>query len=226
MDKLGNIISVLTGKAVAFERNSKSAINKSIQNTRQQVTKLGVVGDEQGDPRFHGGVEKALHIYPIEHYKHWRNELGNKLVFQGVGAFGENISSIGVTENDICINDKISIGTTLLQVSQGRMPCWKLNVKCEEPDMALKLQQTLRTGWYFRVLEEGHIGIGDDILLQERKYPEWSLSWIMETIFSGCLDRNRLEEILELPLVDSWKKLIANRIELRSVENWTLRLYG
>ncbi|KFK60744.1 hypothetical protein JS84_24875, partial [Vibrio vulnificus] len=68
--------------------------------------------------------------------------------------------------------DKIRIGTTLLEVSQGRMPCWKLNVRFEQNDMARRLQDTLRTGWYFRVLEEGDIGAGDEIILCERPYPE------------------------------------------------------
>ncbi len=226
MGKIGVVSSVLTGKTVPFSKGAKSAINKTIQNGRQTVSKLGIPNDEQGDPRFHGGVEKALHIYPSEHYVRWREELGEKRIFQNVGAFGENISSKGVNEGNIFIGDRISIGTTLLQVSQGRMPCWKLNVRCEQPDMALRLQQTLRTGWYFRVLEEGNIGAGDDIILRDREYPEWSLSRIMKTIYEGSLDRVLLEEMLELPLVDSWHKLVAKRIETGSVEDWSRRLFG
>ena len=219
-------MSVLRGKKVAFARNSTSAINKQSQSTRQQVTKLGIIGDEQGDPNFHGGVEKAIHLYPSEHYKYWCAELGNKTIFQSVGAFGENISSVGVTESDICINDIILIGTTLLQVSQGRMPCWKLNVRCEEPEMALKMQDSLKTGWYFRVLKEGNIGIGDDIILQKRTYPDWSLNRIMKIIYEGSLDSIVLNKMLSLPLVDSWNKLVAKRIALGEVENWNYRLYG
>jgi len=225
-NKLGSVMSVLKGKKVAFARNSTSAINKQSQSTRQQVTKLGIIGDEQGDPNFHGGVEKAIHLYPSEHYKYWCAELGNKPIFQSVGAFGENISSVGVTEIDICINDIILIGTTLLQVSQGRMPCWKLNVRCEEPEMALKMQDSLKTGWYFRVLKEGDIGIGDDIILQKRTYPDWSLNRIMKIIYEGSLDSIVLNEMLSLPLVDSWNKLVAKRIALGEVENWNYRLYG
>jgi MOSC domain-containing protein YiiM len=226
MNKLGRITSVLIGKKRPYAQNTTSAINKQSQNTRQHVTKLGIIGDEQGDPIFHGGVEKAIHIYPFEHYKYWREELGNKSIFQNAGAFGENISSVGVTESDICLNDVILIGTTLLEVSQGRMPCWKLNVRCEEPKMALKLQETLKTGWYFRVLKEGEIGIGDDIMLQKRNYPNWSLSRIMKIIYDGSLDSVVLKEMLELPLVDSWNKLVTKRIELGEVENWNHRLYG
>ena len=114
----------------------------------------------------------------------------------------------------------------MLQVFQGRMPCWKLNVRCEEPEMTLKLQETLKTGWYFRVLKEGDIGIGDDIVLQMRSYPNWSLSRIMKIIYDGSLNSVVLKEMIELPLVDSWNKLITKRIELGEVENWDHRLYG
>lgn len=226
MNKLGKVASVLIGKKRPYAQNTISAINKQSQSTRQQITELGIVGDEQGDPIFHGGVEKAIHIYPSEHYEYWREELGIKPIFQSAGAFGENISSVGLTESDICINDVILIGTTLLQVSQGRMPCWKLNIRCEEPEMALKLQETLKTGWYFRVLKEGDIGIGDDIVLQMRSYPNWSLSRIMKIIYDGSLNSVVLKEMIELPLVDSWNKLITKRIELGEVENWDHRLYG
>ena len=226
MNKLGKVASVLIGKKRPYAQNTISAINKQSQSTRQQITELGILGDEQGDPIFHGGVEKAIHIYPSEHYEYWREELGIKPIFQSAGAFGENISSVGLTESDICINDVILIGTTLLQVSQGRMPCWKLNIRCEEPEMALKLQETLKTGWYFRVLKEGDIGIGDDIVLQMRSYPNWSLSRIMKIIYDGSLNSVVLKEMLELPLVDSWNKLITKRIELGEVENWDHRLYG
>jgi len=226
MNKLGKVASVLIGKKRPYAQNTISAINKQSQSTRQQITELGIVGDERGDPIFHGGVEKAIHIYPSEHYEYWREELGIKPILQNAGAFGENISSVGLTESDICINDVILIGTTLLQVFQGRMPCWKLNVRCEEPEMTLKLQETLKTGWYFRVLKEGDIGIGDDIVLQMRSYPNWSLSRIMKIIYDGSLNSVVLKEMLELPLVDSWNKLITKRIELGEVENWDHRLYG
>ncbi|EMF7362314.1 MOSC domain-containing protein, partial [Vibrio vulnificus] len=195
MKKLGVVNSVLAGKTVAFAHGTKSAINKQVMSQRLHATELGFTNDEQGDPRFHGGIQKALHIYPSEHYPVWQQELGNKAIFQSAGAFGENLSSSGVTEALICLKDKIRIGTTLLEVSQGRMPCWKLNVRFEQNDMARRLQDTLRTGWYFRVLEEGDIGAGDEIILCERPYPDWSLTRIMGAVFTGCLDKNELSQL-------------------------------
>ncbi|MGL1135629.1 MOSC domain-containing protein [Vibrio parahaemolyticus] len=226
MKKIGVVKAVLAGKTVPYAHGAQSAINKQVLTERQHATELGFTSDEQGDPRFHGGIQKALHIYPSEHYPIWQQELGERTIFQSAGGFGENISSEGVTESTICLKDKIRIGSTLLEVSQGRMPCWKLNVRFDQHDMARRLQDTLRTGWYFRVLEEGDIGAGDEIILCERPYPEWPLARIMGAVFTGCLDREELTKLSELPLVESWGKLVERRLETGEVEDWEMRLVG
>ncbi|EIE9607308.1 MOSC domain-containing protein [Vibrio parahaemolyticus] len=226
MKKIGVVKAVLAGKTVPYAHGAQSAINKQVLPERQHATELGFTSDEQGDPRFHGGIQKALHIYPSEHYPIWQQELGERTIFQSAGGFGENISSDGVTESTICLKDKIRIGSTLLEVSQGRMPCWKLNVRFDQHDMARRLQDTLRTGWYFRVLEEGDIGAGDEIILCERPYPEWPLARIMGAVFAGCLDRKELTQLSELPLVESWGKLVERRLETGEVEDWEMRLVG
>ncbi|HHX8449911.1 TPA: MOSC domain-containing protein [Vibrio diabolicus] len=226
MKKIGVVKAVLAGKTVPYAHGAQSAINKQVLPERQRATELGFTNDEQGDPRFHGGIQKALHIYPNEHYPIWQQQLGERTIFQSAGGFGENISSEGVTESTICLKDKIRIGSTLLEVSQGRMPCWKLNVRFDQHDMARRLQDTLRTGWYFRVLEEGDIGAGDKIILCERPYPEWPLARIMGAVFTGCLDRKELTQLSELPLVESWGKLVERRLETGEVEDWEMRLVG
>ncbi|HHX8504413.1 TPA: MOSC domain-containing protein [Vibrio diabolicus] len=226
MKKIGVVKAVLAGKTVPYAHGAQSAINKQVLPERQHATELGFTSDEQGDPRFHGGIQKALHIYPSEHYPIWQQELGERTIFQSAGSFGENISSKGVTESTICLKDKIRIGSTLLEVSQGRMPCWKLNVRFDQHDMARRLQDTLRTGWYFRVLEEGDIGAGDEIILCERPYPEWPLARIMGAVFTGCLNREELTQLSELPLVESWGKLVERRLETGEVEDWEMRLVG
>ncbi|MCS0381579.1 MOSC domain-containing protein [Vibrio diabolicus] len=226
MKKIGVVKAVLAGKTVPYAHGAQSAINKQVLPDRQHATELGFTSDEQGDPRFHGGIQKALHIYPSEHYPIWQQQLGKRTIFQSAGGFGENISSEGVTESTICLKDKIRIGSTLLEVSQGRMPCWKLNVRFDQHDMARRLQDALRTGWYFRVLEEGDIGAGDEIILCERPYPEWPLARIMGAVFTGCLNREELTQLSELPLVESWGKLVERRLETGEVEDWEMRLVG
>ena len=178
---IGQVEAVLIGKIVPFSRGQGSAINKMIMSEPQFATTVGFVGDEQADKKHHGGVEKAIHIYPSEHYTAW-SERSDNTAFK-VGAFGENLSSVGVDEYNICQNDIVQIGGAKLQVSQGRMPCWKLNKQFSIDDMALQVQNTLRTGWYFRVLQEGSIQAGDEIMLLERPFPELSLARIMQIFY-------------------------------------------
>ncbi len=226
MKKLGIVDKVLVGKAVPYTRGSVSGINKQVVTEPQQTTELGFTHDEQGDKRVHGGIEKAIHIYPSEHYPLWRSDIGDKPILQSVGAFGENLSSIGITEDNVCLNDTVRIGSTLLQVSQGRMPCWKLNDRFSQDDMAMRVQNALRTGWYYRVLEPGHIAAGDEIILCDRPYPDWPVSRIMGLVFQGCLDKAQLQPMLDLPLVESWRKLVQRRIDNQVLENWQPRVQG
>ena len=204
MKSLGKVNAVLTGKAVSFAHGSKSAIDKKVVGGRQSVSFLGLMGDEQGDLRFHGGVEKALHVYPTEHYSKWVKELGDRDIFHHIGAFGENISSSGITEKDICIGDKIRIGSTNLEVSQGRMPCWKLNVRFGkmiwQSVYKTHCEQGGTSGCYKREIL-GKV----TILLCDRPYPEWTLARIMSLIFEGCLETLELQKLAQLPLVESWK---------------------
>ena len=136
------------------------------------ITAEGLAGDEQGDRVHHGGPEKALHHYPIEHYSLWSAEtpeLAEALSI--VPSFGENISTTGLTEETVCIGDIFTAGVVRLQVSQGRQPCWKLNAKFGRPDMAYRVQKTGRTGWYYRVLSEGRIDPGTPLVLNDRPHP-------------------------------------------------------
>lgn len=153
--------ALLTGRAQPFTRpGSRSGIAKTPRQEPLAATALGLAGDEQGDLRVHGGVEKAIHHYPREHYAAWLSELGEHPLLAQPGAFGENFSTTGWTEDDVCLGDFIRAGSALLQVSQGRMPCWKLSDRFGVADLALRVQQSGRTGWYYRVVEEGMVRVG------------------------------------------------------------------
>lgn len=218
---------LLTGLAQPFTRpGSRSAIDKHPQAGTRQVTLLGIEGDEQGDLRVHGGIDKAIHHYPREHYQAWAEELGEHPLLGKPGAFGENISSVGWREQDICLGDRIRVGTALLEVSQGRMPCWKLNDRFSVAQMALRVQQSGRTGWYYRVLEEGRAQAGDTLQLVERQHPAWSVARLSAVLFDKRLEPELLRECLALPLVPSWRKTLERRLEQRQVEDWSGRLQG
>ncbi|CCO48931.1 putative Molybdenum cofactor sulfurase/Pyruvate kinase [Vibrio nigripulchritudo SOn1] len=226
MRKVGTVTSLLTGKVSSITEGVTSGIDKHPVDTRHWVNLLGLVGDEQADKRYHGGVEKALHAYASEHYDRWIAKLGDTPMFHRVGAFGENLSTQGLDEDSVCLGDIYQIGECLVQVSQGRMPCWKLNIRFGRLDMSLLLQETLWTGWYFRILREGNIGAGDDIYLCERSFPEWPLSRVIGLIFTGCLEEEKLKLLLNAPLVDSWRKLVERRLSTGKLEDWSYRLYG
>ncbi len=224
---LGVVNKVLMGKAEPFTRRETfSGIDKHEVSGRVMLESMGFIGDEQGDLRVHGGIEKAVHLYPYEHYALWREELGALDLLRAPGAFGENLSTTGVNEDTICIGDRVRIGETVLEVSQGRQPCWKLNDRFDVPDMAMRLQNTLRTGWYFRVLEAGTIGSGDEIILENRPWPEWPMSRVAALFYQGVLDPKLLNEALTLPLVSSWRKVINKRLTLNCIEDWSPRMDG
>lgn len=219
--------ALLTGRAQPYSRpNSLSGIDKQPRAGSVQVGALGLEGDEQGDTRIHGGPDKAVHHYAFEHYARWRAELGELPVLQRPGAFGENISTRGLDESQVCLGDRFTLGSATLEVSQGRQPCWKLNDRFGVGDMALRVQATGRTGWYYRVLEPGSVTVGDRLELAARPHPSWTLRRLSGLLFGRELALEVLEPALELPLVASWRKLIERRVQRREVEDWSRRLDG
>ncbi|MDI1253724.1 MOSC domain-containing protein [Thermomonas sp.] len=219
--------ALLTGYAKPYTRaGSFSGIDKHVRSGSVHIGELGLSGDEQGDPRVHGGPDKAVHHYAFEHYARWQEDLGSLPLLQAPGAFGENISTRGLDENDVCIGDQFTLGGALLEVSQGRQPCWKLNDRFDVPDMARRVQSTGRTGWYYRVLQAGVTTVGDMLELHARPYPDWSLRRLNTMLFERVLDPAALEPALQLPLVPSWRKLVERRLQQCMVEDWSRRVDG
>ncbi|HEY5851585.1 MAG TPA: MOSC domain-containing protein [Lysobacter sp.] len=219
--------AVLLGKARPYTRpGSISAIDKQPAPDRVRIETLGLVGDEQGDPRVHGGPDKAIHHYPFDHYAGWRAELGDLDRLRAAGAFGENLSSSGLTEGEVCLGDRFRVGDALLEVSQGRQPCWKLNDRFGVADMARRVQGSGRTGWYYRVLQPGAVAAGDVMTLDARPFPLWSLRRLGALLFERRLDADELRPALDLPLVPSWRKLIETRLHRQEVEDWGKRIEG
>lgn len=205
-------ISLFAGKAVArWPGKAPSAIGKSKCSAPSRLTRTGLAADEQADLKAHGGFEKALYHYPADHYSAWKAELGENARFQP-GGFGENISTLGMSEADVCIGDIFSLGTARIQISQGRQPCWKLTAHTGEDRLAYLVRKTLRTGWYYRVLEEGDVTPGDALHLIERLPNAFSVRDVTAAFFNPRLDPAKaraLSEIAEL-FVD-WRKTFASR---------------
>lgn len=204
-----------------------SGIDKHSVSGAIKAERSGLQGDFQSDLKHHGGADKAVHHYALDHYAFWRSELGDKDVLRQPGAFGENLSSTGITEEHVCIGDIFSLGSCILQVTQARQPCWKLNARFQHENMSSLVQKTMRTGWYYRVLQEGWIEAGNELVLTERTYPEWSLARILDILYKRDLDPDVLLEVSRIKaLPASWRTIFERRLETRQIENWDARLKG
>jgi len=184
------ILSINCGKAVAFRDGEASAIGKGPVSGLVRVTRLGLDGDEQADLRVHGGADKAIHQYPADHYAWWREVLGADPLLESAGAFGENVATAGLTEADVCIGDHWRLGTALVEVSQGRQPCWKLDHRFGATVMA-RMVKSRRSGWYYRVLDEGEVASGDTLTLVDRPHPDWSVARVFGLLIAGDHKRDR-----------------------------------
>src|SRR2546421_11718647 len=134
---------------------------------RVRVTRLNVQGDQQSDLSVHGGADKAIYAYPSEHYAFWRNEL--PAIDFPWGAFGENLTTEGLLEDKVHIGDRFRAGSAEFIVTQPRMPCFKLGIRFNRPDMMKRFLQSKRTGFYLAVTREGEVEEGDAIAFTERQ---------------------------------------------------------
>jgi MOSC domain-containing protein YiiM len=202
-----------------------SGIDKRPAAGRIAILHAGLAGDAQGDTRHHGGPEKAVHHYPRDHYAAWQAELGELPILSAPAAFGENLSLTGLVETDIAIGDLFRAGTALLQVSQGRQPCWRLNARFGVPDMARRVQDSGRTGWYYRVIEEGILAPGDTLRLVDRPAAAWTIARLCRILYADPLNMSELQAVTALPLLaEGWRSLAARRIATGQVEDWSRRL--
>jgi MOSC domain-containing protein YiiM len=157
------IRAIHVGRPAELQYNKRrvlSAINKQPVTGPVMVRRLNVEGDEQADLKVHGGANKAVYCYPSEHYAAWAKELGRTLEF---GFFGENLTVSGLLEESVCIGDVLSVGGAVLQVTQPRMPCFKLGAKFGDQRFVGIFLKSGRSGFYCRVLQEGLIESGEPI---------------------------------------------------------------
>ncbi len=229
MKKRGHLVCELLigGLRPLGPRGEPSGIAKSSVKGPVLLGAEGLAGDAQGDRKHHGGPEKALHHYPFEHYACWRQEIGHNDVLAGPGAFGENISTTGIDEDAVAIGDVFAIGGAVVEVSQGRQPCWKLNERFGLKHMAKSVQTTGRTGWYYRVLQTGMVAAGDQIERIDRQSPDWTIGRIRRAFYVDTLNRDELQAIAVLPrLAANWRDYATRRLATGTVEDWSKRLSG
>lgn len=197
------LLSINLGKAVPFRDGERSAIGKSAADRPVAVGPLGLEGDEQADLTVHGGPEKAIHHYPHDHYPHWMVHFGGHELLSAPGAFGENVSTEGLLEDAVCIGDRFRFGTALVEVSQGRQPCWKIDHRFGRKGVLNEVVRTGRSGWYYRVIESGIVAPGDTLALVDRPRPEWTVARAFTVLIAGGhkADPGALDALADDPLL-------------------------
>ena len=207
-----------------MDRMWTSGIFKDPVKGEVEALLTGLAGDGQGDLKHHGGLDKAINAYPAEHFASLSEELGMDF---SLGAFGENFTTTGALESDVCIGDIFRIGTLLVQITQPRQPCWKLGRRWRVKELPALLEQAGRTGWYFRVLEPGRVAAPADLTLVQRPYPQWTVAeanaimhqrrddWAAAAALSGCP-----------ALSANWQASLGRRAATKTVASSAARLYG
>jgi MOSC domain-containing protein YiiM len=183
----------------------RTSIFKSPVAGRVRVRAQNIDGDRQSDLSVHGGIDKAVYGYASEHYPFWRSELG--LAELPWGSFGENLTTDGVTEEELCIGDRIRCGSAELAATQPRQPCYKLGVRFGRPDVVRRFQKSGRSGFYFAVTREGEIGAGDSIELVKTTGDRISIADATRAFYDRRADPALLRRLAALPaLAGGWRE--------------------
>jgi MOSC domain-containing protein YiiM len=192
-------------------RKVRTSIWKAPVEGRVRVHRLNLEGDRQADLTVHGGADKAVYVYPLEHYDYWRREL--PAADLPPGAFGENFTTEGLLEGEVRIGDRLRVGTAELVVTQPRMPCYKLGVRFGREDMVKLFLRSGRTGFYLSVLVEGEVGRGDRIELTARGDHDVTVADIAALYGHDADNQSLLRRAAALPaLPESWRDYFRKRL--------------
>ena len=193
-------------------RTIRTSIFKAPVSGRVPVRKLNLDGDQQSDLTVHGGVDKAIYVYPSEHYRFWREELpGVDLEW---GAFGENFTTEGgLDDKSVYIGDRFRIGSAEFVVTQPRMPCFKLGIRFGRADIIKRFLHSGRNGFYFAVAQEGEVAAADSIELLKRDENGIAVADIVELYTADAVKQDLLKRVSELAaLPENWRDYFRKRL--------------
>lgn len=209
----GKLISLnvgIPGTLTYLGKEVPSSFVKTAVQSAVWLNRDGLAGDEQADLKNHGGPDKAVCVYPQEHYSYWSSRLNRTLP---VAAFGENFTTAGLLEGAVCIGDIFEVGGATVQVSQPRQPCFKLAARHEEPTLALWVQETGLTGFYFRCLKAGWVSSGKPLELVHRNPYKITVAEANRLMHHDKDDVKGLERLLDMPeLSSSWRRTFEKRL--------------
>jgi MOSC domain-containing protein YiiM len=206
------VISVNIARPSLVARNGRTystAINRRAVSGPVELTRDGLAGDRVADDRHHGGPDQAVCCYPHEHYPYWQERLSRPLE---PPAFGENLTTEGLLEAQVCIGDVLGTGSARVQVTQPRQPCWKLANKHAAPQLPAWINALGYTGFYLRVLEPGIVRAGDELTPIERPCPNLTVWTVMQLLLTGE-PRELLEACAGLELIGrSCRRQLAEKL--------------
>jgi len=205
-------INVSLPQDVAWkEKEVPTSIFKKPINGPVMLRSLNLDGDQQGNLRKHGGPNKAVCVYPCEHYAFWKNELSRPDLSWGM--FGENFTTKGLLENEVCIGDQFRIGSALLMVTQPRTPCFKLGIKFDNPKVIDLMWAHSCSGFYASVLQEGLVSSGDSIEKISKNPDSLSITEVFALYRDPSPNPNTLQRLLQLEdLSDEWKERMRKKM--------------
>ena len=204
---MARLLSVSVGLPREIQWRGKvvrTGIWKEPVQGRRPVSRLNVQGDGQGDLGGHGGEQRAVFVYQIESYRYWEEQLARRDFTHG--QFGENFTVEGLPDDEVCIGDRYRIGTALFEVTQPRTTCYRVGIRMNEPRMAALLTASGRPGFYLRVLEEGDVGAGDEIVPVAQGPQRMCVAEVNALLYSSRHPRDALERVLQIPaLSPGWR---------------------
>lgn len=202
--KKNSVLSINVGRPREFDyqgRPARSAIWKVSVTGRVAARGVNLEGDEQADRRAHGGPDKAVYAYAVEDLRWWQNEIGRSIPY---GGFGENLTTEGVEVNDALVGERWEIGTALFEISEPRVPCWRLGVRMNDALFPRRFTEAMRPGAYLRIIAEGDLTATDEIRIVEKPNHDLTIRDVFR-IFTR--DRHEVERLLAIPrMSESWKR--------------------
>lgn len=209
-----HVVSVNTGQPREVPYQDGTVLTSIFKQPRPGPVAVGCTGldgDRQADLENHGGANKAIYAYPLEHYAYWAKELGRRELVHG--QFGENLTTSGLLEDNVRIGDVLSVGSSVLQVTQPRKPCFKLGLRMSEATFPKAFLKSGRTGFYLRIVESGAIEAGDRIRLVSAGQHALSIHDLWRLVFVDKANVEGARHALAIPwLADEFRKPLARRL--------------
>ena len=220
---MAKLLSIQIGMPVSYPANAESPLASKPwttgffkTSTSQIVTigREGIDGDGQADLANHGGPDKAICVYPAEHFSYWRIFLNDGQM--DAGGFGENFTTEGLEESQICIGDRFQIGSAIVEVSQPRQPCWKLARRWDCKALTPEVQRTGKTGWYFRVIQPGEARAGETFepVAGGPVSSEWTIADANKVMHGRDTTKQKIQDLVSVAaLSESWKEQLSKRLQ-------------